>query len=825
VQINLLRSRGFDTNLVIVDPQKSLMALEGSFPGVEINGTGAGDHLAKVDAKIRRIKETARSILVGLPYTLPQNRAKDLVTYVVNRLNTRRTSALNDNVCPRSKFTGRKIDYKREFMLGFGDYVEAYDPKARSNTMDARTEPCIALYPAANISGSWIFWNLKTDSYVRRTHWVKMRMTRNIVSRMNTLAGVDVVGVADEMVREPTTDDRRSSSAETVTPAVEPSVPTLTVEEAAVERGQQDGGEYDEDVPPSGNGNVPEEVPPPPRRSGRERTERREPGFEYSLTQMSVKKGLAKHGEAAKVAVAKEFKQLFKEKKVLKPTMWWKLSKSDRRKVIRSSMFLKEKYDAFGVFEKLKGRLVADGRMQDKMMYQERRSPTARNESMIMELCVAVLKKKRKAKVDITGAYLNAFVDRGDKIFMELSRDLTSILVDVFPWLKPYVDPQTGKLLVQILKALYGLVQSAALWFEALTAFLKSLGFVPNTIDDCVLNKRDDGRDITIILYVDDILMLSESRADIDWLIAALTKEYGELTVESGDSFTYLGMGLETARDGSIRLRMDAYVQGVLDAFQKEYPRVRTSTIPASINLFKPGNGKLLSPKDKSQFHTFVAKLLYLSKRTRPDIQLAVLYLCTRVREPTKEDFAKLLKLLGYLKLTKHKARVITNSGNMRRIVAYVDASFASHADGKGHTGLVLKWGDTTIMTTSRKQKIATKDSTEAELVGLSDSLVEIERASEYLKEQGVELDVPVIYQDNMSTIALVESETSGNVRTRHLSARRAIVYEAARVRKSVRIMFLRTIHMVADVLTKPLGGRLFYKFAEALLGKDTANE
>jgi hypothetical protein len=152
VQINLLRSRGFDTNMVIVDPQKSLPALEGNFPGVEINGTGAGDHLAKVDAKIRRIKETARSILVGLSYTLPPNRVKDLVTYVVNRLNTRRTSALNDNVCPRSKFTGRKIDYKREFMLGFGDYIEAYDPKARSNTMDARTEPCIALvYPAANI--------------------------------------------------------------------------------------------------------------------------------------------------------------------------------------------------------------------------------------------------------------------------------------------------------------------------------------------------------------------------------------------------------------------------------------------------------------------------------------------------------------------------------------------------------------------------------------------------------------------------------------------------------------------------------------------------
>jgi hypothetical protein len=127
-------------------------------------------------------------------------------------------------------------------------------------------------------------------------------------------------------------------------------------------------------------------------------------------------------------------------------------------------------------------------------------------------------------------------------------------------------------------------------------------------------------------------------------------------------------------------------------------------------------------------------------------------------------------------------------------------------------------------MTISRKQKKATKDSTEAELVGLSDTLVEVERANEYLKEQGVELDVPVIYQDNMSTIALAGSKTSGNVRTRHLCARKAIVYEAAQVRKSVRIMFLRTVKMVADVLTKPLGERLFYKFVDALLGRDAAD-
>jgi hypothetical protein len=145
VQINLLRSRGFDCDLVIVDPLKSLKNLKGSFAGVTIDATGAGDHLPKVDAKIRRIKENARSILAGLPYSLPKNRVKDLVTYVVNRMNTRRTTALSDNVCPRAKFTGKKIDYGKEFSLGFGDYVEAYDPKVRSDSMQERTEPCIAL--------------------------------------------------------------------------------------------------------------------------------------------------------------------------------------------------------------------------------------------------------------------------------------------------------------------------------------------------------------------------------------------------------------------------------------------------------------------------------------------------------------------------------------------------------------------------------------------------------------------------------------------------------------------------------------------------------
>ena len=215
-----------------------------------------------------------------------------------------------------------------------------------------------------------------------------------------------------------------------------------------------------------------------------------------------------------------------------------------------------------------------------------------------------------------------------------------------------------------------------------------------------------------------------------------------------------------------------------------------------------------------------MARLLYLSKRVRPDIQLPVLYLCTKVKAPTVEDDSKLRRVLGYLKMTKTKGRVISNQGDMTRLKAYVDASFASHTDGKGHTGCVIKWGDTTITTISKKQRIATKDSTEAELVALSDMTREVEQMNEYLEEQGVNLELPVVYQDNMSTITLVSDERSGNVRTRHLSARRSIVNESIKARCTLLVKYLPTAKMIADVLTKPLGGSLFYKFADAIMGK-----
>ena len=145
-QITTLRSRGFAPRTAYLDAQPGFTALVGNMPGVEIDITGAGDHLDKIDIKIRRLKEVIRSVHSGLPWKLPNMLIKDLVKYCVSRMNLHPSSSNDTGDSPRTMFTGRKPNYTKELDIGFGDYVEVYKNNVVSNdALTDRTLPCIAL--------------------------------------------------------------------------------------------------------------------------------------------------------------------------------------------------------------------------------------------------------------------------------------------------------------------------------------------------------------------------------------------------------------------------------------------------------------------------------------------------------------------------------------------------------------------------------------------------------------------------------------------------------------------------------------------------------
>ena len=95
-----------------------------------------------------------------------------------------------------------------------------------------------------------------------------------------------------------------------------------------------------------------------------------------------------------------------------------------------------------------------------------------------------------------------------------------------------------------------------------------------------------------------------------------------------------------------------------------------------------------------------VARLLFVAKRARPDLQVAVAFLCTHVSEPTKQDYCKLATVIKYIRHTIHIPLLIgwDESGVL---TWSVDAAFAVHEDMRSHTGATLTMGKGAMLSLS----------------------------------------------------------------------------------------------------------------------------
>jgi hypothetical protein len=210
-------------------------------------------------------------------------------------------------------------------------------------------------------------------------------------------------------------------------------------------------------------------------------------------------------------------------------------------------------------------------------------------------------------------------------------------------------------------------------------------------------------------------------------------------------------------------------------------------------------------------------ELHYLAKRIRNEIFTAVSYCATRVLCPDEDDEKKLDRILSYLFGTL--GRVLTlRIGPSIEVRAYVDASFGTYSDMKSVAGVVIQIGNATVYVKSSKQKIVTRLSTEAELVGVSDALSQVLWTREFLIHHGVSIGPAIVYQDNQSTIFLDNRGKSTCERTRHVKIRHFFISHYIE-EKEIILQYLPTGEMIADLLTKPLHGSLFEKLRKLVAG------
>jgi KUP system potassium uptake protein len=254
----------------------------------------------------------------------------------------------------------------------------------------------------------------------------------------------------------------------------------------------------------------------------------------------------------------------------------------------------------------------------------------------------------------------------------------------------------------------------------------------------------------------------------------------------------------------------------------EDFPEVilkKGVTCPWTERLFKvDDNAPILSETKSRTFYTFVMKGMFLCKRARPDIQPAIAFLSTRVRNPTEQDFQKLLRLMAFLQETEDD--VLTLEINDEQSTEwYVDAAFAVHPDFKSHTGAYNTLGKGAFAAISTKQKVNSRSSTEAELVAIDDVIAKILWSKRFIETQGFKLvDANVIYRDNTSSMKLEENgRASSGKRTRHFNIRYFFVTDLIQ-RKECKLEYCPTDEMIADYFTKPLTGAQFVKFRAIIM-------
>ena len=246
----------------------------------------------------------------------------------------------------------------------------------------------------------------------------------------------------------------------------------------------------------------------------------------------------------------------------------------------------------------------------------------------MITLLIDACEKHDVATADVVGAYLLAEMD--DYTIVKVSGSTADIMCKVDSSYKEFTIQEKGKptLYLQLSKALYGCMQSALLWYRTFMECLEKLGFIINPYDPCVTNKIIKGKQCTICWYVDDTKISHEDSTVVDWVISKIEQKFGKMTVNRGSKHTFVGVDIEFMEDRTVKLSMDDYVRECINIYGSEVKK--KAATPATGRLFDEDNTEeaiKLSESEADRFHHTTAKLLYLAKRVRIDIDLAVSFL------------------------------------------------------------------------------------------------------------------------------------------------------------------------------------------------------
>ena len=148
------------------------------------------------------------------------------------------------------------------------------------------------------------------------------------------------------------------------------------------------------------------------------------------------------------------------------------------------------------------------------------------------------------------------------------------------------------------------------------------------------------------MFHIDDLLLSNKFPNIVTLYIRKLQQEYGsreDLTVTRGQTHGYLGMTLDFTVKLEIRFSQNDFLKKLFNSLPKSMKVGRKYTAAPEYLFRTTDNSYLLNHTEKEDFHILTAKILWLSQRTHPDVQLSVGFCCTRIQGPVVRTHKKII--------------------------------------------------------------------------------------------------------------------------------------------------------------------------------------
>jgi len=478
---------------------------------------------------------------------------------------------------------------------------------------------------------------------------------------------------------------------------------------------------------------------------------------------------------------------------------------------------------------KRKYRVCADGSGQiEGRDYTTKTSPTATMISVKLLLMIGCEEQVIVHNADADHAYPQAPADH------EMLMALPSA------WPSRFLDsevPPGYKRALRLLKAIYGLVSSGALWWRCIRDYLIELGWRECSADICVFIRFTPAGRSILLLFSDDILLKCPTPATYLALSAELTARF-EIKLQ-GRVKKFLG--LEAAYDapgGTVVLHQATYVGDILArhglaAANPQHTPAATAALSRTIAAVPAaavleGEKGVLQKQMRqqlartAQYKAMLGALQYTT-HTRPDCAFAISACGSHSFLPSEEHLTALKRIFRYQKKTQSLGLkyTATGSGGTIKLSAYVDASFAENyreGDARSRTGFLVMINDTPLTAVSVTQKSTSFSTSEAEYQALAAVVRELVWIRALLDEMGYPQEATPVYEDNSAAIDMATRVGMSN-KTKHVVVRHACVREAV-ARGDIVLVKVATGDQLADGMTKGQARDLFESHVGQYMGE-----